>query len=420
MAKETAESGKNREIPRVPDGKQLEELQRRLAECRQAVSKEPRNVVLLNDLGLAAETVGDFDRAQWAFKRATKLDPSYGPAYQNLGLLLKRYQRTTPAIYALESCLKYAGRDCDRELVKQVLQELHEQEEANRIRIYSERQSVNTRWDKAVQQAKEPPTPSYEQPDRTIEKAVIQVEEEHFQDDDGTVKINPSIVRPLARLGLTPAEALMLLDPDGSDPRSMLRYTVLDLINRNVLEVDTSGKIGQGDQFDQTELEAHEYLLASFFDRFDLGIDLAHFARAILARLDKRYPVFKLSFVRQLLLDKGYLETETSRWLGILPVRRYVLSQNGLRVMHQLKRQLKLSRDQIQRLLRRDPQLAKAYLTGAGAGLILLEDFKQDEFTDWRQIMDGLGFEETSDEFGSMSEPVYRLLDFFESIQEGQ
>ena len=363
-------------------GDGLEKRQQKLLASRQAVNQEPRDVVLLNDLGLAAEAAGDFDRARWAYRRATRLDPSYGPAYQNLGLLFRREGRNGPAISALENCLKYAGRDCDRPAVETMLRELR-QEKSRPAPVEDNRHFRKFKRDNKEPAEIEPmPGPP------ALEDAALSAP------DDQPDTINPAIIKPMVDLGLTPAEALMLLDPEGSNAQEMLRYTALDLVNKQVLEVSDSGQIGRGQNFDDTDLARHERVLANYFAHFNLDIDLAHYADAILARLDNRYSNFKALYVRQVLLDRGYMRVENDRWLGFIPVRRYTLTQEGLRIIHQFKRQLKNSQSQIRHLMRRDPELAKAYLAKAGPALLLLDNFGEADFQEWRQMLDELGFDE--------------------------
>jgi hypothetical protein len=67
-----------------------------------------------------------------------------------------------------------------------------------------------------------------------------------------------------------------------------------------------------------------------------------------------------------------------------------VLTQEGLRVMHQLRRQLKVSESQIRILVRRDPELARAYLSQGGAALLLLDENSDSLFQEWRPLLEAL------------------------------
>ncbi|MGD2079454.1 MAG: tetratricopeptide repeat protein, partial [Chloroflexota bacterium] len=161
---------------------------------RQRLAKDPRNVALLNDVGLAAEQVGDFDRARWAYKRAIRLDPGYKQSYRNLGLLYRREGREGPAMEALEKYIQWAGEDAELEIVEAT---------ASRSDQESETEAGISLAD----------TPIYAR--------LNQVWDE---------------------MGLTPAEAMMLLDPESSDGLQMLQYTLLDLVARGVLEADKKSR----------------------------------------------------------------------------------------------------------------------------------------------------------------------------------
>jgi len=389
MNKQDMMSEQQEEIPIAPALDGLEKRQQKLLACRKAVIQEPRNVVLINELGLAAEAAGDFDRARWAYRRATHLDPEYGPAYQNLGYLYRREGRDQPAIDALENCRKYAGRDCDRQAVETALRDLRRVEAAQT----PVKESRHFRGFEGINQAPAESELSEAAGEPIIKLPALEQSPLSASDVPQDI-INPAITRPMADLGLTPAEALLLLDPEGSKAQEMLRYTALDLVNKQVLEVNDSGQIGRGQNYDTEDLARHERILANYFAHFNLDIDLAHYADAILARLGNRTDTFKASYVRQVLLEKGYMRVENDRWLGFIPVRRYTLTQEGLRALHQLKRQLKNSQSQLRRLMRRDPELAKAYLAKTGPALLLLDNYSEAEFQEWRQILDELGFDE--------------------------
>ena len=44
--------------------------------------------------------------------------------------------------------------------------------------------------------------------------------------------------------------------------------------------------------------------------------------------------------------------------------------------------------------MRRDPALAKAYLAQAGPALLLLDNYDEAEFQEWRQLLDEMGFDD--------------------------
>jgi Flp pilus assembly protein TadD len=60
-------------------------------ELERAVSLNPNNPALLNYLGIAERSAGNFDKARDAYNKALELDPNFAPAHANLGILLDLY-----------------------------------------------------------------------------------------------------------------------------------------------------------------------------------------------------------------------------------------------------------------------------------------------------------------------------------------
>jgi len=317
--------------------------QDQLDEKRRAVTEDPRNVGLLNELGLVAEKAGDLDRAKWAYKRAIRLEPKNAAAYLNLGRLYHLEDRTKPAIQALQKTIDYSEQAGERDEAMILLQSLFDEED--------------------------------DQPGELPGEAPGQgVLAEAWQE-----------------LGLTPAEALMLMDPENSSGRQMMRYTMLDLAIRGVLDVTDRHQVGRGEHFDESKLQPHEEVFAKYFSRFNDYIEVDRLSTAVLSELNSRSDTFKSAYVFQSLVEKGFFEKETQRVWGVVPVSRYVLSAKGLKARKQLKRLLKRTDNQIVGTLKRNPEQAKAYLSEGGPSILLLEEFPASYFQDWQQTLERMG-----------------------------
>ena len=252
-----------------------------LQKYRQLLAKDPRNVTLLNELAVAAEKAGEMERARWAYKRAIRLEPDYAPSYLGLGLLYRREGREGPASEALQKYIQWADDVDELPAALDALEELAGTDRVERSEIH--------------------------------------------QEAPGSSKLK----RDWEELGLTPAEALMLLEPDDINGRQMMQYTLLDLIARGVLESDGGLRIGRGEHFEGAELSPHEALFAKYFSRISDYVDVDKLARAALAELGDRSDVFKDAYVRQSLLQKGYLELQTRRVMGLVPVEGSCAKQQG-------------------------------------------------------------------------------------------
>lgn len=312
-----------------------------VARYRQQLAKDPRNVQLLNELGLAAEEAGDMDRARWAFKRAIRLDPGYEQSYRNLGLLYQKEGRQGPAVEALQKYTQWAGEDAELAAVQETI-------------------------------------------------GVV---------DDGEAVSSQNVMPIYARLGqvweemdLTPAEAMMLLDSENSDGLQMMQYTLLDLIARSVLEADKRLRVSRGEEYGHTKLAPHEALFAKYYSRFSDYIEIDKLARAALAELDEDGDAYKTLYVRESLRRKGYLKVETKRIAGVLPVTQTVPSRKGVTARSRLQRLLKEADRQLARSLANNPEQASAYMEQGGPALLLMDAYPKHHFKKWHEMLTRIGF----------------------------
>ena len=75
----------------------------------EGVSRYPSSAVLLNNLAVAQETLGDFDRARQTIERAVQTDSPMPQIYRNLGDILKRAGRSEEAQAAYNRAANAAG-----------------------------------------------------------------------------------------------------------------------------------------------------------------------------------------------------------------------------------------------------------------------------------------------------------------------
>ncbi|HSG15171.1 MAG TPA: hypothetical protein VLE70_02465 [Anaerolineae bacterium] len=320
---------------------------------RQLLVKDPRNVTLLNDLATAAEEAGEIDRARWAYKRAIRLEPDYAPSYLGLGLLYRREGREGPASDALQKYIQWADDVDELPAALDALENMAGTDQVERSEM--------------------------------LEAA------------PGRSKLS----RAWEELGLTPAEALMLLKPDDVNGGQMMQYTLLDLIARGVLEVDERLRVGRGEHFKGAELSPHEALFAKYFSQISDYVDVDKLAQAALAELGDRSDVFKGAYVRQSLLQKGYLQLQSRRAMGLLPVEEAVPSSKGIRARNRLKRLLKETDNQMTRALVGDPASASAYLEEGGPALLLLDQYDISSFQKWHETLARMGLGPTVDRLGA-------------------
>jgi hypothetical protein len=320
-----------------------EDYEALLQERRAALAKDPRNVQLLNEVGKLSEASGDLERAHWAYKRAIRLDETYADSYRNLGSLYEREGRKKQAVIVLQSHLRYAGEGADIEPTMEILRTLLGEDEGDSAELCVESpacKQLNKKW---------------------------------------------------ADLGLTPGEAIYLLDPENSDGQEMMRYTLLDMIMKGILKLDERYGVGRGDNFSTVELEPHEVVFAKYFSRYRDTIDLDRLAQTVVLELNGRFDLYKNDYVRFVLEDKGFIQEETQRVGGVLPVKRYVLSDKGKRASNQLKRLLKEVGVHMDGAVKTNPQQANAFVAEGGPAILLMESYPPGYFQDWLNALDKIG-----------------------------
>jgi tetratricopeptide (TPR) repeat protein len=314
-----------------------------LRRYRQQLAKDPRNVSLLNEVGLAAEEVGDNDRARWAYKRAIRLDPGYEQSYRNLGLLYRKEGREGPAVEALRKYMQWTGEEVALLVTPAEAGEAAEAE-AIEPQIGLEELPIYARLDQVW-----------------------------------------------TEMGLTPAEAMMLLDPENSDGLQMMQNTLIDLVARGVLEADPRQRIGRGEAYGQTNLTPHEALFAKYFSRISDYVDVDKLVRAALAELDDDGDAYKAAYVRRSLLQKGYMQSETKRVAGVVPVQQVAPSKKGAQARNRLQRLLKEADRQLARSLANNPDQANAYVEQGGPALLLMDAYPSHHFKRWHQMLTRMG-----------------------------
>jgi hypothetical protein len=153
---------------------------------------------------------------------------------------------------------------------------------------------------------------------------------------------------------------------------------------------DRSG-VGRGENYSSTELWPHEMLYARIFSRYEDSIDIDRLAQTITQQLNNKFDSYKNDYVRRSLTDKGYLQKETQRVGGVIPVQRYVLSDEGQRVSNKLRRLMKQTGVYIDRALKTNPEQAKALVAEGGPAILLMESHPSGYFQEWIETLDKMG-----------------------------
>ena len=187
------------------------------------------------------------------------------------------------------------------------------------------------------------------------------------------------------KLELTPAESYLLLDIENKDGKTLMKYSLINLLYKNVLSSEvreeTEGTVfkkvvkktylSKGSQFGKLNLKAHEKLLCSVMADEEDKIELVEFIKKIFEQYD--YNGFY-----ELMIDvqaqSGLLNvTEERKFFNIFSKKKKELTDNGMEANQKIGEILSTGKKNLHDWVLNDPSRAKAFMAACGANLILLD-----------------------------------------------
>ena len=187
------------------------------------------------------------------------------------------------------------------------------------------------------------------------------------------------------KLELTPAESYLLLDIENKDGKTLMKYSLINLLYKNVLSSEvreeTEGTvfkkvvkktfISKGSQFGKLNLKAHEKLLCSVMADEEDEIELVEFIKKVFEQYD-------FNGFYDLMIDaqaqSGLLNvTEERKFFNIFSKKKRELTDNGMEINQKIGEILSTGKKNLQDWVLNDPSRAKAFMAACGANLILLD-----------------------------------------------
>lgn len=188
----------------------------------------------------------------------------------------------------------------------------------------------------------------------------------------------------MGRLELTPAESYLLLDIESKDGKTLMKYSLINLLYKNVLSSEvreeTEGTVfkkvvkktylSRGDRFEDTELKAHEKIFCSVMED-DNEIELTEFIKKIFDQYnyDDYYEL-----MMKMQSQSGLLNIIEERvFFNIFSKKRKKLTERGEDANSKIKDILSTGKKNLPDWVLNEPARAKAYMAACGANLILLD-----------------------------------------------
>ena len=230
----------------------------------------------------------------------------------------------------------------------------------------------------------------------------------------------------MIKLELTPAESYLLLDIENKDGKTLMKYSLINLLYKNVLSSEvreeTEGTVfkkvvkktylSKGSQFGKLNLKAHEKLLYSVMADEEDEIELVEFIKKVFEQYDYN-GFYELMIDTQAQL--GLLNvTEEKKFFNIFSNKKKKLTDNGVGVNQKIGEILSVGKKNLHDWVLNDPSRAKAFMAACGANLILLDghdmgmlqsyesklkDIEKQKHEDSGFILWGDGGSSTKDEF---------------------
>ena len=187
------------------------------------------------------------------------------------------------------------------------------------------------------------------------------------------------------KLELTPAESYLLLDIENKDGKTLMKYSLINLLYKNILSSEvreeTEGTVfkktvkktylSKGSQFGKLNLKAHEKLLCSVMADEEDEIELVKFIKKVFEQYDYN-GFYELMIDAQ--AQSGLLNvTEERKFFNIFSKKKRELTDNGIEANQKIGEILSTGKKNLHDWVLNDPSRAKAFMAACGANLILLD-----------------------------------------------
>ena len=187
------------------------------------------------------------------------------------------------------------------------------------------------------------------------------------------------------KLELTPAESYLLLDIENNDGKTLMKYSLINLLYKKVLSSEvreeTEGTVfkqvvkktylSKGSQFGKLNLKAHEKLLYSVMADEENEIELVEFIKKVFEQYD--YNGF-YELMIDIQAQSGLLNViEERKFFNIFSKKKKELTDSGKEVNQKIGEILSTGKKNLHDWVLNDPSRAKAFMAACGANLILLD-----------------------------------------------
>ncbi len=244
---------------------------------------------------------------------------------------------------------------------------------------------------------------------------------------------------------LTPAESMVILNPDGRDGKEMFKLTAIDLLMKKVLETKQVKKrvgiikkkevmkvcfqLGEKNKRDFLNLKPHEKVLL-VDDLFSKPLEVKEYLRFIYKKVLKGSFLNFEKIVLDGLCKAGYIRKKKERVLWVIPVSRYELTSDGMMIKEKIEGILREGKENLREWTKSEPSRAKSFLLFCGAHVLLIDGYDMETFKNLVRSLSDVRpleefyryylryFYEESDEFELYDEDFEFEVDFDDTFDD--
>ena len=188
----------------------------------------------------------------------------------------------------------------------------------------------------------------------------------------------------MAKLDLTPSESYLLLDINNKDGKTLMKYSLINLLYKRVLVCknieETQGTIfkktvkntyiSKGQSFDKIQLKDHERIFSSPMKNIE--------EIALIELISKIFEQYNYKDFYELILSMqsraGFLEIiEERKFFNIFKKRKLSLTDKGMKTKSKIEEIISTGNSDLSKWIENDPPRAKAFINACGANLMLLD-----------------------------------------------
>lgn len=186
----------------------------------------------------------------------------------------------------------------------------------------------------------------------------------------------------------TPTQVLMLTNPVQSVGKDLFKYSLIDLIFKDVLTIKKEWRypdrlankkrlytfISKGKQYQEHKLPFHQQPFAKPFKKRDFEYQLPILMRKILKELEEDVYQFKLKIVYPELQRQGYFKTS----LGLKHLGLFFLNKKGSALKTKFQKQLDQADNQLSNFSNLGMDQMFDLIHQLGSNILLLESFNDE------------------------------------------